>query len=93
MLTEGIATISGTALAKDAPHPNTARLFFRWARSEEGQKVLCGRRAHAVAPSGEPREKIRPATIYPIGTEEIKEWPSTKRGGKNFQAALSAGSA
>jgi iron(III) transport system substrate-binding protein len=74
MLTEGIATISGTALAKDAPHPNTARLFFRWAASEEGQKVYAAGGRTPSHPNVEPKEKIRPATIYPIGTEEIKEW-------------------
>jgi iron(III) transport system substrate-binding protein len=75
MLTEGIATISGTALAKDAPHPNTARLFFRWVASEEGQKVYAAGGRTPSHPSVEPREKIRPTTIYPIGTDEIKEWP------------------
>ena len=75
MLTEGMATLSGTALAKDAPHPNTARLFFRWTASEEGQKVYAAGGRTPSHPNVEPREKIRPATIYPIGTDEIKEWP------------------
>jgi ABC-type Fe3+ transport system substrate-binding protein len=75
MLTEGIATLSGTALAKDAPHPNTARLFFRWTASEEGQKVYAAGGRTPSHPNVEPREKIRPATIYPIGIDEIKEWP------------------
>ncbi len=79
MLTEGIATISGTALAKDAPHPNTARLFFRWAASEEGQKVYAAGGRTPSHPNVEPREKIRPATIYPIGTEEIKQWPKYEK--------------
>ena len=74
MLTEGMATLSGTALAKDAPHPNTARLFFRWTASEEGQKVYAAGGRTPSHPNVEPREKIRPATIYPIGTDEIKEW-------------------
>jgi iron(III) transport system substrate-binding protein len=74
MLTEGPATLSGTALSKDAPHPNTARLFFRWTASEEGQKVYAAGGRTPSHPNVEPREKIRPATIYPIGTEEIKEW-------------------
>jgi iron(III) transport system substrate-binding protein len=74
MLTEGMATISGTALAKDAPHPNTARLFFRWAASEEGQKTYAAGGRTPSHPNVETMEKIRPATIYPIGTEEIKEW-------------------
>jgi len=75
MLTEGMATMSGTALAKDAPHPNTARLFFRWTASEEGQKVYAAGGRTPSHPNVEPREKIRPAVLYPIGTDEIKEWP------------------
>jgi len=74
MLTEGMATISGTALAKDAPHPDTARLFFRWVASEEGQKVYAAGGRTPSHPNVEPREKIRPATIYAIGTGEIKDW-------------------
>ena len=84
MLTEGIATISGTALAKDAPHPNTARLFFRWAASEEGQKVYAAGGRTPSHPNVEPKEKIRPATIYPIGTEEIKQWPKYEKSWKDI---------
>ena len=74
MLSEGIATITGTALAKDAPHPNTAKLFYRWTASVEGQKAYAAGGRTPPHPKVEPREKIRPAKIYPIGTEEIKEW-------------------
>jgi len=34
-LTEGIATVSPTAVFKNAPHPDTAWLFARWAATEE----------------------------------------------------------
>jgi iron(III) transport system substrate-binding protein len=74
MLSEGIATINATALAKGAPHPNTAWLFARWAASEEGQKVYAQGGRNPAHPEVEPVEKIRPAKIYPIGTEEIKDW-------------------
>jgi iron(III) transport system substrate-binding protein len=74
MLTEGIATITANALAKDAPHPNTARLFYRWSASEEGQKAFAAGGRLPPHPKVEPVEKIRPATLYPIGTDEIKEW-------------------
>ena len=74
MLTEGLATITGNGLAKDAPHPNTAILFYRWAATEEGQKVFADGGRLPPHPKVEPREKIRPATLYPIGTGEIKEW-------------------
>jgi iron(III) transport system substrate-binding protein len=74
MLTEGVATINATALAKDAPHPNTAWLFARWSASEEGMKVYAEGGRSPPHPQVEPKEKIRPAKIYPIGTEEIKDW-------------------
>lgn len=74
MLTEGIATITANALAKDAPHPNAARLFYRWSASEEGQKAYAAGGRLPPHPKVEPVEKIRPATLYPIGTNEIKDW-------------------
>jgi iron(III) transport system substrate-binding protein len=74
MLTEGIATITANALAKDAPHPNAARLFYRWSASEEGQKAFAAGGRLPPHPKVEPVEKIRPAVLYPIGTDEIKDW-------------------
>src|SRR4249919_209131 len=74
MLTEGIATITADALAKDAPHPNGAQLFYRWSASEEGQKAYAAGGRLPPHPKVEPVEKIRPAVVYPIGTDEIKEW-------------------
>ena len=38
MLTEGIATITANALAKDAPHPNAARLFTAGPPARKGRK-------------------------------------------------------
>ncbi|MEO6163770.1 MAG: ABC transporter substrate-binding protein, partial [Candidatus Binatia bacterium] len=72
MLTEGIATINATALAKGAPHPNTALLFSRWSASEEGQKVYAEGGRTPPHPKVDPVEKIKPEKIYPIGTDEIK---------------------
>jgi iron(III) transport system substrate-binding protein len=74
MLSEGIATINASALAKDAPHPNTAWLFARWSASEEGMKVYAQGGRNPPHPKVSPVEKIRPEKIYPIGTEEIKDW-------------------
>ena len=74
MLSEGIATITANALAKDAPHPNAARLFYRWSASEEGQKAYAAGGRLPPHPKVEPVEKIRPAVLYPIGTDEIKDW-------------------
>ncbi len=79
MLSEGMAGIEGTAVFKDAPHPNTAWLFARWCISEEGQKVYAeGGRATAHPKVG-PVEKIRPEKIYPITTADIKDWPKYEK--------------
>jgi iron(III) transport system substrate-binding protein len=74
MLQEGIATITANALAKDAPHPNAAKLFYRWSASEEGQKAYAEGGRLPPHPKVQPKEKIKPAILYPIGTGEIKEW-------------------
>ena len=79
MLTEGIATITADALAKNAPHPNTAWLFYRWSASEEGQKAYAAGGRLPPHPKVEPVEKIRPAKLYPIGTEEIAQWPKYEK--------------
>ena len=76
---EGIATITANALAKDAPHPNAAKLFYRWSASEEGQKAYAEGGRLPPHPKVEPREKIRPAVLYPIGTNEIKDWKSYEK--------------
>lgn len=74
MLTEGIATINATALPKGAPHPKTGLLFARWSASEEGMKVYAQGGRNPPHPKVDPVEKIRPAKVYPVGTEEIKNW-------------------
>src|SRR3990167_8348663 len=74
MQTEGIATITANALAKDAPHPNTARLFYRWAASEEGQKAYAAGGRLPPHPKVQPVEKIRPAVLHPIRANDIKDW-------------------
>jgi iron(III) transport system substrate-binding protein len=74
MLSEGVATLTATALAKDAPHPNTAWLFARWTASEEGQKVYAQGGRTPPHPKVDPVEKTKPEKVYPIGTDEIKSW-------------------
>jgi len=73
-LTEGIATVSPTAVFKGAPHPNTAWLFARWAASQEGQKVYALGGRTPAHPKVEPKEKIRPAKIYAVGADDIKQF-------------------
>ncbi|MBI4527003.1 MAG: extracellular solute-binding protein [Deltaproteobacteria bacterium] len=74
MLSEGIGTIVGTAAFKNAPHPNTAWLWMRWAHSEEGQKAYAVSGRTPAHPKVEPVEKTRPAKIYPVGVAEIKDF-------------------
>ena len=73
-LLEGVGTISPTAVFKDAPHPNTAWLFARWAASGEGQKIYAIGGRTPAHPKVEPKEKIRPAKIYAVGADDIKQF-------------------
>jgi iron(III) transport system substrate-binding protein len=73
-LSEGIGTINPTAIAKGAPHPNTARLYARWAASEAGQKVYAMGGRTPAHPKVEPTDKIRPKVIYAIGDDDIRQF-------------------
>lgn len=75
MLTEGIGSINGTAIFKNAPHPNTALLFARWVASEEGQQAWSAGGRTPAHPKVEPKEKTRPEKIYPISAKDIKDFP------------------
>ena len=79
MLTEGTGDIDATAIMKNAPHPNTALLFARWTASEEGQKVYAQGGRVPAHPKVEPVEKTRPATIYPVGEQDIKDYPKYEK--------------
>ena len=74
MLTEGAAGIIAVAVLKNAPHPNTAWLFNRWAASEEGQTVYSKGGRTPAHPKVEPTEKIRPQNIYAVGVEDLKQY-------------------
>jgi len=73
-LTEGAAGIIAVSMLKGAPHPNTALLFTRWASSQEGQRAYALGGRTPAHPKVEPTEKIRPAVIYPVGVEDLKEF-------------------
>ncbi len=74
MLSEGAAGIIAVAVMKNAPHPNTAWLFNRWAASEEGQNVYSKGGRTPAHPKVEPTEKIRPKNIYPVGVDDLKQY-------------------
>ena len=79
MLTEGTGDIDATAILKNAPHPNTALLFARWTASEEGQKIYAQGGRVPAHPKVEPVEKTRPARIYPVGEQDIKDYPKYEK--------------
>jgi iron(III) transport system substrate-binding protein len=75
MLTEGVASIVGTGLFKNAPHPNTGLLFARWIGSQEGQKAMAMGGRTPANPKVEPVEKTRTERIYAISAADIKDFP------------------
>jgi iron(III) transport system substrate-binding protein len=76
LLSEGVGEIGGSlAIVKGAPHPNTALLWARWVASEEGQRVYARAGETPAHPHVEPVEKVRPATAYILGQDEVKEFP------------------
>jgi iron(III) transport system substrate-binding protein len=75
MLSEGVASINGTAIFKNAPHPNTALLFARWIGSAEGQKVMSQGGRNPAHPKVEPVEKTRTEKTYFITASDLKEFP------------------
>jgi iron(III) transport system substrate-binding protein len=79
MLTEGTGDIDATAILKNAPHPNTAMLFARWVASEEGQKAYAVGGRLPAHPKVEPTEKTRPAKVYPVGEDDIKDYPKYEK--------------
>lgn len=79
MLTEGTGDIDATAILKNAPHPNTALLFARWTASEEGQKVYAQGGRLPAHPKVESIEKTRPARVYPVGEQDVKDYPKYEK--------------
>jgi len=79
MLTEGVASINGTAIFKDAPHPNTAMLFARWIASLEGQKVMAQGGRTPAHPKVEPVDKTRTEKVYFISASDLKEFPKYEK--------------
>jgi iron(III) transport system substrate-binding protein len=79
MLSEGTGDIDATAILKNAPHPNTALLFARWTASEEGQKIYAQGGRLPAHPKVEPVEKTLPSKIYPVGENDVKDYPKYEK--------------
>jgi iron(III) transport system substrate-binding protein len=70
----GVGLISATAVFKNAPHPNTAWLFHRWAASDEGQKAFGIEGRVPANPKIQPAEAIGLETVYGLGEKEYREF-------------------
>jgi iron(III) transport system substrate-binding protein len=76
LLNEGVGEVGGSvAILKGAPHPNAALLWARWAVSEEGQRAYAQAGETPAHPKVEPTEQTRPATVYMLAPDEVKEFP------------------
>jgi iron(III) transport system substrate-binding protein len=79
MLTEGVASINGTGVFKNAPHPNSAMLFARWVASQEGQKAMAQGGRNPAHPKVEPTDKTRTQKTYFITATDLKEFPKYEK--------------
>ncbi len=79
MLSEGVGDLNSSAVFKNPPHPNSAWLMARWLASEEGQKVYAQGGRLPAHPKVEPLDKIKPVKIYPVGEDEIDEFPKYEK--------------
>jgi iron(III) transport system substrate-binding protein len=79
LLSEGVASINGTAVFKNAPHPNTALLFARWIASEAGQKVMAQGGRNPAHPKVDPVDKTKTEKTYFITAADLKEFPKYEK--------------
>ena len=82
LLSEGIGSINATAVFKDAPHPNAAMLFARWAASAEGQKVYAEGGRRRLTRKYHRWMRFVPKSFIRWELTISKNIPSTKRSGK-----------
>jgi iron(III) transport system substrate-binding protein len=75
----GVGLISATAVFKNAPHPNSAWLFHRWAASDEGQKAFGIEGRIPANPKIAPAEPIDVTSIYSLGEKEYREFPKYEK--------------
>jgi iron(III) transport system substrate-binding protein len=79
LLSEGVASINGTAVFKNAPHPNSALLFARWVASESGQKVMAQGGRNPAHPKVDPVDKTKTEKTYFITASDLKEFPKYEK--------------
>jgi iron(III) transport system substrate-binding protein len=74
LLAEGVGAITATAVFKNAPHPNSAWLLYRWLIGQDGQKVFAAAGRTPSHPKVEPVDKTRPQKIYAIDDKDYKDF-------------------
>ncbi len=79
MLSEGVASINGTAIFKNPPHPNRALLFARWVASQEGQTVYARGGRNPAHPKVDPVDKTKTEEAYFITANDLKEFPKYEK--------------
>jgi iron(III) transport system substrate-binding protein len=80
LLTEGVGEVGGAvSILRNAPHPNAALLWARWAIGDEGQRVYAQAGETPAHPNVEPLEKVRPAAAYMLSIDDIKEFPKYEK--------------
>jgi iron(III) transport system substrate-binding protein len=78
-LAEGVASISGSTILKDAPHPYTAMLWMRWAHGEEGQQLFAESGRVPAHPRVPPTDRLLPERVYAVGPDEYANLPRYER--------------
>jgi len=79
LLSEGVASINGTAVFKNSPHPNTGLLFARWVASLEGQKAMAQGGRNPAHPKVDPTDKTKTEKTYFITAADLKEFPKYEK--------------
>ena len=79
LLSEGVASINGTAIFKNSPHPNAALLYARWVASQEGQKAMAQGGRNPAHPKVDPTDKTKTEKTYFITAADLKEFPKYEK--------------
>ena len=74
MFSEAIGTVTATAVFKNAPHPNTAWLFYRWVLTDEGQKAFAIEGRMPANPKIEAVEKTGIEKVYALGEKDSRDF-------------------
>ncbi len=74
MLVEGAAGIIAVAVMKNAPSPKPHGYLTGGRHLKKDKKIYAQGGRTPAHPKVEPKEKIRPKAIYPVGVEDLKQF-------------------